>query len=122
MSKKRVLVVEDEQALAQIVKLKLESEGVYEVTNAFNGQEALDVLSKNEFDVVLLDLVMPEMNGFDVLEQMQQKKYTVPVIVASNLGQAEDIKRATDLGAKDYYIKSETSLAEIVDHVKKVLK
>ena len=119
--KKRVLVAEDERSMARALALKLESEG-FEVVNAYDGQEALDALGKGKFNVMLLDLIMPEVDGFKVLEEMKAKKISVPVIVSTNLSQSEDETRARDLGAKDYFVKSNTSISDVVKHVKNAMK
>ena|SRR5579883_722409 len=118
--RKKILVVEDEKPIAKALRLKLESSG-FEVTSAFNGNEALELLGKGTFDLIILDLVMPGIDGFTVLSELKQRKLAMPVIAASNLGQMEDIKRAKDLGAGNYFVKSNTSLAQIVDLVKKEL-
>lgn len=117
---KKVLIVEDEKAIANVLSLKLEKEG-FETAKVFDGQEALDKMKAEKFDLVLLDLVMPKVDGFYVLSKLKENKDTTPVIVASNLGQEEDVVRAKQLGAKDYFIKSNVSLAEIVENIKTVL-
>lgn len=115
--KGRVLVAEDEQAMANALKLKLEGEG-FEVVTVNNGKKALDELADGSYDVILLDLMMPEVDGFTVLEKMKNHGTKETVIVMSNLGQAEDIDKAKSLGAKDYLVKADTSLSEIVKKVK----
>lgn len=113
----RVLVVDDEHAIANALKLKLEGDGT-EVVMAGNGTKALEQLGSDTFDLVLLDLMMPGTDGFEVLESMHKKNIKTPVIVMSNLGQSEDIARAKKLGAKDYLIKSDTSLSDIAKKVR----
>ena len=119
--KKRILIVEDEKPMGHALELKLESEG-FEVSTASNGVEALEVLEKETFNLVLLDLVMPKKDGFEVLTELKEKKNTTPVIVSSNLGQEEDFKKAEKLGAVDYLIKSDSTLAEVVEKVKATIK
>src|SRR5687767_11311979 len=118
-SKKRVLIVEDERPLAHALGLKLQHEG-FDVTTATNGQECLDLLEKETFDVLLLDLIMPEMDGFQVLEHLQSKPTKPAVFVLSNLSQHEDEERVLQLGARKFFIKSDTPLTVIVEEVKKV--
>lgn len=118
--KKKILIAEDEPALRHIFVLKLESSG-FEVHVAENGQQALDILAKEKFDLLILDLIMPEKSGFDVLEELQRRKNKMPVIVASNLSQDEDLERAKQFGIKDYFVKSHTSVATVVDNIKKIL-
>ncbi|HXH26409.1 MAG TPA: response regulator [Candidatus Acidoferrum sp.] len=115
---RRVLIVEDEKTLAHALNLKLLHEG-FAVTLAGNGQECLDLLAKEQFDVVLLDLVMPEVNGFQVLEQIKDKPNKPIIFVLSNLSQPEDETRVLALGAKKFFIKSDTPLTTIVDEIKK---
>jgi two-component system OmpR family response regulator len=115
---KRVLIVEDEKPLAHAMELKLKSEG-FETTVASNGQEALDLLNAQQFDVMLLDLMMPTMDGFQVLEQIQSNAQKPgSIFVLSNLSQHEDEERVLSLGAKKFFIKSDTSLSTIVNEVK----
>ncbi|MBT6954828.1 MAG: response regulator, partial [Candidatus Jacksonbacteria bacterium] len=97
------------------------SEG-FEVSTASNGVEALEVLEKETFNLVLLDLVMPKKDGFEVLTELKEKKNTTPVIVSSNLGQEEDFKKAEELGAVDYLIKSDSTLSQIIEKVKATIK
>jgi DNA-binding response OmpR family regulator len=118
----RVLIVEDEFAIAHTLQMKLQHSG-YTAEVAGNGEEALALFEKDAhaFDVVLLDLIMPVMNGFDFLEALRGKGISVPVIVSSNLSQDEDVQRAKDLGAADYYVKSEVSVSDVVGHVERLL-
>jgi len=114
----KILIVEDEKPLSRAMKLKLENSG-FLVEVATNGQEAIDLVKKDQFDAMILDLVMPIMDGFAVLEELKKNKIKLPIIAASNLAQREDIDRAKALGADSYFIKSNTSLAQIVEHVRK---
>lgn len=117
---KKILVVEDEKSIARPISLKLQFSG-YKTVVATDGQMALDLLTKEPFDLILLDVILPKLNGFAVLEQLQARGNKIPVIVASNLSQVEDIDRVKKLGAVGYYIKSNTPLGEIVEQIKKVL-
>jgi CheY-like chemotaxis protein len=114
-----ILVVEDEKALSHALELKLEHEG-FTVTVVSNGQECLDAVSAQQYDVILLDLIMPIMDGFQVLEHLQQLPQMPAVFVLSNLSQREDEGRVLALGARKFFIKSNTPLTTIVDEVKKV--
>ncbi len=114
---KRVLIVEDEKPLSHALELKLTSEG-YTTVVATNGQEALDALKNAEFDVMLLDLMMPTVDGFQVLQQMKGLASSPIVFVLSNLSQHEDEEKALALGAKKFFIKSDTPLSTIVEEVK----
>jgi CheY-like chemotaxis protein len=114
-----ILIVEDEKALSHALELKLVHEG-FTVTVATNGQECLDAVQNQQFDVILLDLIMPVMDGFQVLERLRQLPQMPAVFVLSNLSQHEDETRALALGARKFFIKSNTPLVEIVEEVKKV--
>lgn len=114
---KRVLIVEDEKPLSHALELKLQREG-FAVTVAHNGQEALDTIAAGGYDVMLLDLMMPAMDGFQVLQQLQGLPSHPVVFVLSNLSQHEDEERVLALGAKKYFIKSDTPLSTIVEEVK----
>ncbi len=117
---KRVLVVEDEKPMAHALELKLSHAG-FAAQSAGDGEEGLMILKKQDVDLVILDLVMPKLDGFGVLEALKEQGVTLPVIVLSNLSQGEDEKRARLLGATEFFIKSNTSIAEIIERVKKIL-
>lgn len=110
---KTILIVEDERPLAHALELKFTHEG-YTVQIATDGQEALKAANEKDFDAILLDLIMPNLDGFAFLEQMEKK---TPVIILSNLGQDEDKDRAKDLGAVDYFVKSNTPITKIIERV-----
>ena len=117
---KKILVAEDEKPMAKALELKLSHSG-FDVKTVFSGEEVLSAIEQESFDLILLDLIMPKTDGFHVLEKMKEKGSAVPVVVLSNLGQEEDVKRAKALGAKDYFVKSDTPIANIVDYAKKIL-
>lgn len=91
---------------------------------AYDGEEAIETLKILKPDLILLDLILPKMNGFEVLEKIKRDFDTrsIPVIVLSNLGSDDDIKRAIKLGAEDYYVKVQHPLLEIVEKVSKFLE
>lgn len=115
-SKKKILIVEDEKPLVHALELKLAAQG-FEVHTAEDGASALEFLEKETVDLILLDLVMPKLDGFAVLAALQKRGNTIPVVVASNLGQEQDVKRAKEFGVKDYFIKSNTSLADVLEKI-----
>jgi DNA-binding response OmpR family regulator len=119
-TKKRVLIAEDEQAMAGVLTHKFNAEGI-EVVHVASGDLVIPNLQKEHFNLVLLDLMMPEMDGFEVLRQMQELKLRTPVVVLSNLGQTEDVLKVKAYGAKDYIIKSSVTPAEILERVKEYL-
>ena len=116
----KVYIAEDDQFLVKAYQMKLAQAG-FEVFVAYDGQQLLDKLKEGDPDIILLDLIMPTMDGFVTLTQLHADGVTqrVPVIVASNLGQEEDIRRAKELGARDFILKSNVSLQAIVDIVHK---
>jgi len=116
-TQKRVLIVEDEKPLSHALELKLTREG-FSVFVAHTGQEALDAIKDNEYDVMLLDLMMPMVDGFQVLEELKKSTRQPVVFVLSNLSQHEDEERVLALGARKYFIKSDTPLSTIVEEVK----
>jgi DNA-binding response OmpR family regulator len=111
-----VLIVEDEKPLSHALELKLQKEG-HSPTIASNGEECLQFLSKHDVDVILLDIMMPLMDGFQVLEKIKKLAHKPYIIVLSNLSQANDEQRAMELGANMYFVKSETPLAKIVAEI-----
>ena len=118
ITKKKILILEDEKPLAHALELKLTHEG-YDVVTTDNGEMGISILEKEKFDLVLSDLIIPGVDGFGVLEVIKTKKMNVPVIVMTNLSQEDDKKRAYDLGAVDFFVKSNSTLSEIVEGVKK---
>jgi DNA-binding response OmpR family regulator len=117
---KKLLIVDDEKPLLHALELKCTHEG-FDVDTAGDGEEALKLALENDYDLLLLDLIMPKKDGFAVLEGLKDKKNKPQIIVTSNLSQDEDVKRAKELGAADYLIKSNVPLADIVDRIKKLL-
>lgn len=118
-----ILVAEDDSLYGKIYLKKLEKEG-YKVTIAQNGEEAEKQMNENKYDLVLLDLIMPIKDGFEVLDDMKAGKIKnkSKVIVMSNLSQMDDIKRVKDAGAVDYFTKANISIGEMVEKVKKYLQ
>lgn len=118
---KKILVAEDDKFLANAYRVKL-SKASYEVTLVTDGEEAIQALSKEKFDLMILDLVMPKKDGFWVLEEMKSKDElkNIPVIVASNLGQKEDIEKAVSLGARDYIVKTDFSITNLVSKIQQL--
>ena len=116
---KKILVAEDEKPMAKALVLKLNNAG-FEAKAVFNGEDALAELQKEPYDLLLLDMIMPRMDGFSVLAKIKEGGIKTKVIVTSNLGQPEDFEKAKSLGASDYFVKSDISLSEIVENIKKM--
>jgi two-component system, OmpR family, response regulator VicR len=114
-----VLLVEDDKYICKAYREGLEREG-FEVTVAYDGNEALERVKNSVPDVILLDIAMPGKNGFEVLEELRMSLATkeVPVVILSNLGQDSDVKKATELGATDYLIKANYPMKEVIEKVK----
>ena len=117
-SKSTVLVVEDDRFISRAYQDGLSRAG-FTVKLAFNGQEALTALATDKPSLILLDLVMPVMNGFEFLEKIKNNTdyNKIPVVVLSNLGQESDIKKARDLGAVDYLVKSDIAIHQVIAKV-----
>lgn len=118
----KILLVEDDQDLQEMYETKFAMEG-FEVVKAENGAEALNKVSSENPKIVLLDIVMPEVDGFQVLKDLKANPATkeIPVILLTNLGQEGDIKKGMELGAADYLIKANFTPNEVVGKVKKAL-
>ena len=124
MDKKKILIVEDDEFLRSLNAKKLESEG-YAVSVSPDGTSAIELIPEEMPDLVFLDLLLPGgKDGFDVLTAIKadEKTKNIPVVVFSNLGQAEDIKKAKDLGAIDFLIKANFTLDDVVTKIKEILK
>lgn len=115
--KKKILVLEDEKPLARALELKLTHEG-FDVKTSSNGENVLDFLKSDNFTLIICDMLMPKFDGFQVLETLNENKIKIPVIVLTNLSQAEDEKRVRELGAVDFFIKSDTPISVVVERVK----
>jgi CheY-like chemotaxis protein len=121
---KNILLVEDEQFLAKLLKSRLEKEGQLKVIVAQDGLEALKFVKETEFDLILLDLILPKLSGFEILETIHSdpRLQNTPVIIISNLGQESDVTRGQSLGAVEYFIKARVSMEQLIEQVKKFLK
>ena len=119
MQKKKILLVEDDSALAGVYLSRLELEG-FEVAHVANGELALTKALEFKPDLIVLDAMMPKINGFDVLDILRNTPDTmnVRVIMLTALSQAKDKERATALGADDYLVKSQVVISDVVDRIK----
>ena len=115
VKKGKILIVEDDLFLVKTYQITLEREG-FEVWVASDGKEALSFFEKDPADVMLLDLMLPGISGFDILFAMKksEKWKSVPVLILSNLGQAEDIARGKAMGATDYIVKANVRVNEVI--------
>lgn len=122
-NKTKVLIVEDEKMLADMYTTKFSMEG-YEAANAADGLAGLAKAKAMKPDIILLDVIMPKLDGFGALKEIRQDPVlkAIPVILLTNLGQDEDIKKGKQLGATDYFVKANHTPAEVVAKVQSVLK
>lgn len=119
----KILVIEDDKFLRELIAKKLSLEN-FEISEAIDGEEGLKKIKQEKPNLVLLDLILPAMDGFEVLSEMREDPgiSSIPVIILSNLGQREDIEKGLKLGAIDYLVKAHFTPNEIVEKVKQTLK
>lgn len=119
---KKILIIEDEEALIDIYSLRFEKDG-YQVITASNGKEGIELAKKEQPNLILLDVIMPEMDGYTVLKKLKADPKTkkLRVVFLSNLGQDDEIKQGLKMGAEDYIIKSSLTPSSLVKRVKKFL-
>jgi CheY-like chemotaxis protein len=115
---KKILIIEDEEIMLNLLQKKLTKED-YEVSVARDGDEGIRVMKEVKPDLILLDIIMPKMGGFEVMEEMNKDEELkkIPVIIISNSGQPVELDRAQKLGAKDWLIKTEFDPQEVIDKV-----
>jgi DNA-binding response OmpR family regulator len=118
-----ILIVEDEEFLVLALKDNLEAMG-YTIDEAVNGEEAMEHIRDHRPDLILLDLLMPKRDGYYVLEKVKKdlELKMIPVIVLSNFSSDQEIKRALDRGADDYFVKSQHMIVEVVEKIKEYLE
>ncbi len=117
--KKNILIIEDDKFLLKLYSDKLKREG-FEVSMAISGEEGLGKVVQEKPDLVLLDIILPQKNGFDILSEIKLNKETkhIPVIILTNLGQESDIKTGLELGAADYLVKTDFSINKLPELVR----
>lgn len=120
MKKNKILFVEDEKILRETLAEVLEDSN-FSVEVADNGADALGLLSKDDFDLILLDIILPKKNGFEILGEIKKINKKIPVVLLTNLSGTSNVQKALDLGAKNYLVKSEYRLDEIVDRIKEIV-
>ena len=119
---KRILLVEDDDALANVYVTRLQAEG-FDIRRINNGEEALATVMAYQPDLVLLDIMMPKVSGFDVLDRLRRTPETAKtkVIMLTALSQESDKQRAQQLGVDDYLVKSQVVIADVVDRIRQHL-
>lgn len=120
--KKKIVLVEDEEILIKLLEDKLASEG-YQVITARDGAEGLEKIKEGKPDLILLDIIMPKMGGFEVMEELNKDEMLakIPVVIVSNSGQPVELERAKKMGVKDWLIKTEFDSREVVEKVKNLI-
>ena len=119
----KVIIIEDDKFLRELINRKLQSEN-FETVLAIDGETGLDLIIKENPDIVLLDLILPGINGFEVLTKVKKNEKTknIPVIILSNLGQKDDIEKGMGIGATDYLVKAHFTPSEIVEKINQILE
>ena len=123
MGQKKILIVEDDKMISSMYETKLKQEN-FLVLTADNGQLGLEMAIKEKPDIILLDIILPQMDGFTILQELRYNKNmkTTPIIMLTNLGTDEDKKKGEKLGATDYLVKANLTPAQVSDVIKKYLK
>lgn len=123
LSKTKIVLVEDDNFLAGMYVTKLNLDG-FDVALASDGERGLKLAREENPAIILLDVVLPKMSGFDVLRDLKSDPKTrdIPVLLLTNLGQRDDVKKGLDLGAVDYLIKAHFMPSEVVDKIKRLIK
>ncbi|MFA6391818.1 MAG: response regulator [Patescibacteria group bacterium] len=123
MSKQKILLIEDDKMLLEMYTAKFTREG-FEIETAENGSDGLKAARNAKPDMILLDIIMPKLDGFATLKEIRKDENIkdVPVILLTNLGQDQDIQKGKDLGADDYFVKANHTPTEIVEKVQDLLK
>ena len=120
---KTILIVEDDKFLRELIVRKLHEED-FEVSEAVDGEEGIKKIIEEKPDLILLDLILPGIDGFEVLARMKKESAlsSIPVIILSNLGQKDDVEKGLKMGAIDYLIKAHFTPGEIIEKIKAALK
>lgn len=121
MAKYKVIVVEDDTVLRDLYLRKFNTD-IYDIRTASNGQEALDLVAKETPDLMLLDINMPVLDGFGVLEKLPKPSRTFPVIILSNFDDQANRDRGKALGTDDYFVKKDMTIKSLVEMVERLLK
>lgn len=121
--KASILIIEDDKFLRELLSRKLEKSG-FNISMVIDGEEALRKIKEEEYEIILLDLVLPGVDGFEILKEIKKNPKTskTPVIILSNLGQQEEVERGLRLGAVDYLIKAHFTPDEIIQKIENILK
>lgn len=122
LTEKKIILIEDDPFLRNLMLTKLQKDG-FDVVEAFDGEDGLSKINELRPALILLDLILPGINGFEVLQQLKSNQSTsmIPVIILSNLGSRTDVEKGLKLGAYDFMIKAHFTPEEIVEKIKNAL-
>ncbi len=120
---KKILIIEDDKFLRELIARKLTDEG-FDALEAVDGEDGIKKTKEMKPDLILLDLILPSIDGFEVLSRVKEDASlaSIPIIILSNLGQKEEVEKGLDLGAVDYLIKAHFTPGEIIEKIKNILK
>ncbi len=120
---KKIVLIEDDNVILEMYKLKFKEEG-FELSLATDGEEGLELIKKEKPALVLLDIILPKMDGFAVLAALKKDDSTknIPVLLLTNLGQKADIEKGKEMGANDYIVKSSLTPTQVVEKIKNYIK
>ena len=120
---KKILVIEDDKFLRELISQKLLKEG-YDILEAIDGEKGIESAKTEKPDLILLDLILPGIDGFEVLARIKSdpEASKIPIIILSNLGQKDDIEKGLNMGAVDYLIKAHFTPAEIIEKIRIVME
>ena len=120
--KKKILIIEDDEHISRVYEMRFLKDG-YNTVLVANGEQAVEKVTSEKPNLIILDLMVPRKDGFAILEEIKKNPSTasIPVLVLSNLGGKDDQKRALGLGANDYMVKVENSMQEVIERAKKFL-
>lgn len=121
-AKKNILIIEDDLLISTMYKNKLEADG-FETVSVYNGVDGLKMAKEGRFDLIMLDIILPQLDGFAVLERLKKdaKTKSIPVIMSTNLSTDEDAVKGKKLGAADYFVKTNNTPSDISGLIKKYL-
>lgn len=116
---KKILIIDDDALIGKLLEIKLAEQGKYEVIRALDGEEGIKAIREQNPDLVLLDLMMPKKSGFEILEEMRRESLGagMHIVVLTNLSGANDKDRALKMGGHSFFVKSENTIAGIVEYV-----
>ena len=120
---KKILIIEDDKFLRELISRKLSGDG-FDTIGAMDGEEGIKKVKEEKPDLILLDLILPSIDGFEVLSQIKKDESvkSIPVIILSNLGQKEEVEKGLKMGAVDYLIKAHFTPGEIIEKIRSILK